>query len=273
MTAITFIANALTAFGPAAVLFFQFLLHRPSLGLLALAGAFVALVALLITSALWLAIPNHDLVSTNPLSDASRTVPPMLATLVISVLVQELVRAASWKLIALSEGSIILASGDSRSKYIRVHMSGALGYGYALMIGLLVHIQPLISSAGAGMRLSPSCPHIPDVFLGSLTVMLSFFHHVMWTMLMYNALFLGHPVPGSTATASTAATGNNSAARKWGMLGYIVATHMLVSLISVTQMPAVAYNCFIPLAISAVVAGVSGALVWRSVLGSIKKSE
>ncbi|KAI9188939.1 hypothetical protein H9P43_000361 [Blastocladiella emersonii ATCC 22665] len=311
MTTLSFIGNALIAFGPAVVVFLAYFARRPSLGLLVLASSFFGLVALLITSSIWLLLPGRaEMRSLDPTkSSSSAAATGATLTLVVSVVVQELVRFGSWHLIRIAEGGIILASENPRSKLHRVGVAGACGYGFGLVVALVTHVQALAESAGPGVRPSATCPAMPAVFLGSIQVMLGFFHQLAWTMLLFHALFQGVPVPGSSSHAgarvaasppnsnggvSNASSSSVSSAspalqpvlgapvptaggpvvlRRPVLVAYVVVSHFVVSLTSLLQSPSVAASCAAPPAISAAILAVSAGLVWTSVRATVKKVE
>ncbi|ORZ35607.1 Aph-1 protein-domain-containing protein [Catenaria anguillulae PL171] len=279
MPALSLIGNALLAYGPALVLFASFFLHHASLGLLALASAFFALCALLISASLWLLVPGRaELAATASVGqpDPTRPLVPAMLTLVIAVVVQEAVRGVFWLLIRKAEGGILLASESPRSPLHRARLAGAAGYGWALLVALLSHLQPLIESAGPGMRVSPSCRAVPDVFVGSVATVLGFAHQMAWTVVLFHALFLGVPVPGAASGmgggAAVAAAGSGVLVNRPVLVAYVVVSHLVVSFSSLLQSPSMPGSCAYPLIVSLMLLAVSSVLVVGCVRMSVKKS-
>ncbi|KAJ3374313.1 gamma secretase complex protein [Allomyces arbusculus] len=283
MTALSLIGNALISLGPAVVLFALFLARRPSLFLLALTSSFFALVALLFSSLIWYALPGR---AESLQFGYESPVGIQAVAIVIAVLSQELVRWGSWFLIRRAEGGIMLASEFPRSPFHRFSMSAAFGYGYGLLIVLIMHITPLIESAGPGIRPAKSCPGVPDVLLASLLMMFQFLHHIAWTILLFHGMFstvppLTLPASGSTATLDQAAAPSAPAAArgapsrgpgKWALVAYVFVSHMGVSMTSLTQsMPSIV-GCIVPLVVSGLILAVSGYLVWGVVVATVKKA-
>ncbi|KNE65670.1 hypothetical protein AMAG_09653 [Allomyces macrogynus ATCC 38327] len=281
MTALSLIGNALISLGPAVVLFALFLARRPSLFLLALTSSFFALVALLFSSLIWYALPGR---AESLQFGYESPVGTQAIAIVIAVLSQELVRWGSWFLIRRAEGGIMLASEFPRSPFHRFSMSAAFGYGYGLLVVLIMHITPLIESAGPGIRPAKSCPGVPDVLLASLLMMFQFLHHIAWTILLFHGMFstvppLTFPASGSTtnlsdqATAPAAARGAPSRGPgKWALVAYVLVSHMGVSMTSLMQsMPSIV-GCIAPLVVSGAVLAVSGYLVWGVVEATVKKA-
>lgn len=94
-----FFGCILTAFGPLAALFFVVIARRAQLVILALSGAFVWLVAILVTATLWRIIP--------PLKSSVE------ATVPLAVVVQELARVGFYALYTRTERAVLKVTTSS----------------------------------------------------------------------------------------------------------------------------------------------------------------
>ncbi|KAL7747162.1 hypothetical protein RI367_007522 [Sorochytrium milnesiophthora] len=236
MTVLSCIGCLLTAFGPPVALFFMVVLKSAPRVLLVLANAFFALISLFCTSLVWFAIATGvPAQSTTGVTNIGFSA----GTLAFSVFFQEALRWVSWKTLSYSEGHIDMASTHPRSPITRAMHSVVSGIGFGLMIALTTYIPMLVEAAGPGVLIRPGCPGVSALFTGAISTVLLFFHHIGWSVLMFEGLW--HRRPALVA---------------WTVLSHYVVSYS--SLMNAGLSSPV--NCVYPILISMAVLGISAGL-------------
>jgi anterior pharynx defective protein 1 len=148
----------LVAFGPIAALFFTVIARRAQLVILALAGAFTWMVAVLVTATIW-QIPG---IKTS-----------LEATIVIGVVVQEGFRLLFFHLYTRTEQAVHAVTTHKHQLPLNdITSSLAGGVGFALMHALMMYGSLLAGSTGArGAAFSSACESIPLVFAAALSTL------------------------------------------------------------------------------------------------------
>ncbi|KAL3656548.1 hypothetical protein V7S43_018625 [Phytophthora oleae] len=149
----------LVGFGPLAALFFVVVARRAQLVILALSGAFVWLVAILVTATLWQIIP--------PLKTS------LSATVPVGVVVQEAFRLLFFHLYTRTELAVKRVTTSSHQLPLNdVTSSLAGGVGFSVMHALLMFGSLVGSSTGSrGAAFSASCESIPLVFSAAISTL------------------------------------------------------------------------------------------------------
>lgn len=147
-----FFGSILVGFGPLAALFFVVVAKRAQLVILALSGAFVWLVAILVTATLWQIIP--------PLKTS------LSATVPVGVVVQEAFRLLFFYLYTRTELAVKRVTTSSHQLPLNdITSSLAGGVGFSVMHALLMFGSLVGSSTGSrGAAFSASCESILLVF-------------------------------------------------------------------------------------------------------------
>ncbi|CAI5745746.1 unnamed protein product [Peronospora destructor] len=154
-----FFGCILLGFGPLACLFFIVVAKRAQLVIIALSGAFVWLVAILVTASLWHTIP--------PLQTS------LSATIPLAVIVHELFRLLFFYLYTHTELAVKRVTTSSHQLPLNdITSSLAGGVGFALMHSLLMFGSLVGSSIGSrGAAFSTSCDNIPLIFAAGLSTL------------------------------------------------------------------------------------------------------
>ncbi|DAZ95259.1 TPA: hypothetical protein N0F65_002371 [Lagenidium giganteum] len=146
-----FFGCILIAFGPLAAFFFVVVGQRAQLMILALSGAFVWMVSILVTSTLW-QIPA--------LGES------LEATLAVGIVLQEIARYVFFVLYTRTERAVQKVTTSTHQLPLNdLTSSIAGGVGFALMHSLMMYGSMIAASTGArGAAFSDSCPGVPLVF-------------------------------------------------------------------------------------------------------------
>ncbi|TDH65362.1 hypothetical protein CCR75_002997 [Bremia lactucae] len=154
-----FFGCILVGFGPLAAVFFTIIAKRAQLVIISLSGAFVWLIAILVTATLWQIIPALK-------TSLSATVP-------VGVVVQEAFRVLFFYLYTRTELAVKRVTTSSHQLPLNdVTSSLAGGVGFSLMHALLMFGSLMGSSTGLrGAAFSNSCPAIPLVFSAALSTL------------------------------------------------------------------------------------------------------
>ncbi|CAH0485937.1 unnamed protein product [Peronospora farinosa] len=154
-----FFGCILLGFGPLASLFFIVVAKRAQLVIISLSGAFIWLVAILVTASLWHLIP--------PLKTS------LAATIPLGVIVQEAFRLLFFYLYTHTELAVKrLTTSCHQLPLNDITSSLAGGVGFALMHSLLMFGSLLGSSTGSrGAAFSTSCDSIPLIFSAAISTL------------------------------------------------------------------------------------------------------
>lgn len=154
-----FLGCILIAFGPLASLFFIVIAKRAQLVIISLSGAFVWLIAILVTATLWRIIP--------PLKSSIE------ATIPLSVIIQEAFRYCLYKIYVRTELAVQkVTTGTHQLPLNDITSSLASGVGFALMHSLMMYGSVVASSTGSrGAAFTNSCEHVPLIFSAALSTL------------------------------------------------------------------------------------------------------
>ncbi|TMW57788.1 hypothetical protein Poli38472_014391 [Pythium oligandrum] len=154
-----FFGCILIAFGPLTALFFMVVSKRAQLTIIALSGAFVWLVSILISATLWMIIP--------PLKSSIE------ATIVISVIIQEVFRFVFFHFYTRTELAVQKVTTATHQLPLNdITSSLAGGVGFSIMHSVMMYGSVVASSTGSrGAAFSPSCESIPLIFSGAFSTL------------------------------------------------------------------------------------------------------
>lgn len=154
-----FFGCILIGFGPISALFFLVIAKRAQLVILTLSGAFLWLVAILVTASLWHILP--------PLTTS------LAATIPVAVIIQEIFRVLLFFLYTKTETAVKRVTTSSHQLPLNDMTSAlATGLGVASMHAVLMFGSLVASSTGArGAAFSSSCESIPLVFSAALSTL------------------------------------------------------------------------------------------------------
>ncbi|GLE00626.1 hypothetical protein PINS_up009383 [Pythium insidiosum] len=154
-----FFGCILTAFGPLASLFFVVIAKRAQLVILALSGAFLWLISILVTATIWRIIP--------PLKTS------LEATIPLSVVLQEVFRYLFFVMYTRTEQAVQKVTTATHQLPLNdITSSLAGGVGFSLMHSLMMYGSVVASSTGSrGAAFSSSCESIPLILSGALSTL------------------------------------------------------------------------------------------------------
>uniref|UniRef100_A0AAV1VNC2 Gamma-secretase subunit Aph-1 n=1 Tax=Peronospora matthiolae TaxID=2874970 RepID=A0AAV1VNC2_9STRA len=154
-----FFGSILIGFGPLAALFFVVVAKRAQLVIIALSGAFLWLVAILVTATCWQLLP--------PLKTS------LPATIVVAVVVQEAFRLLFFYLYTRTEAAVKRVTTAAHQLPLNdVTSALAGGVGFSLMHALLMFGSLVGSSTGArGAAFSLSCESVPLVLSAAFSTL------------------------------------------------------------------------------------------------------
>ncbi|KAI9145883.1 gamma-secretase subunit Aph-1 [Paraphysoderma sedebokerense] len=229
MSLLTFFGCAFTAYGPSIVIFLSYIRKHAQLSLLALASAFFSLVSLLLTALLWYII--------TPLRSTHAF------TLLYTVLFQELVRYAGFRLIKRTEGPLIMVSNNPANPLNKSSFAFVFGLGFGLMLGVISYITVLVESIGPGVLVSKGCPNVSYYLVTAILTSLSILHQVLWTVLAFAGYFN----------------------QQKPLISYVWLSHFGVTYSNLLNTVGTDISCLYPIFVSIFVLGVSGVLVVTTV--------
>jgi len=187
MTARTFFGCLFIAFGPSLAMLYFTILKHPIRIIVLVIGAFFWLIALLLSALLWMAVV--------PLKTE------LAFSLVFSVLFQELMRFALYKLMSKAEAGLGYALTDEEKRSITGHrLSYVLGFGFGLMDGCFSIVNVLNVAAGPGnVGLAAQSDHffLESSFLTSCFILL----HICWNIINFRLLKDKHYIQCSSMVA------------------------------------------------------------------------
>ncbi|CAH0473102.1 unnamed protein product [Peronospora belbahrii] len=162
------------AFGPLAALFFILVAKRAQLVIIALSGAFLWLVAILVTATLWQLLPFLK-------TSLSATIP-------VAVLVQEAFRMLFFYLYTRTEMAVKRVTTSSHQLPLNdITSSLAGGVGFSLMHALLMFGSLVGSSTGLrGAAFSSSCEYIPLIFSAALSTLALTVHDIALMVIAFH---------------------------------------------------------------------------------------
>ncbi|XP_076808776.1 gamma-secretase subunit Aph-1b-like [Clavelina lepadiformis] len=173
MPLMVFFGCMFVAFGPSLALFVFTVMKFPLRIILLVVGAFFWLLSLLFSALLWLAVV--------PLREE------LAFSLVFSVIFQELMRFALFKLMNKAETGLEDALSEEERRSIASHkLSYVSGFGFGLMSGLFSVINVLSNSIGPGnVGITGASPNffLVSSFLASSFILLNTF----WNVIIFNA--------------------------------------------------------------------------------------
>uniref|UniRef100_M4BYJ8 Uncharacterized protein n=1 Tax=Hyaloperonospora arabidopsidis (strain Emoy2) TaxID=559515 RepID=M4BYJ8_HYAAE len=154
-----FFGSILIGFGPLAALFFIVVAKRAQLVIIALSGAFLWLVAILVSATCWQLLP--------PLQTS------LTATIVVAVVVQEAFRLLFFYLYTRTEAAVKRVTTAAHQLPLNdVTSALAGGVGFSLMHALLMFGSLVGSSTGArGAAFSISCESVPLVLSAAFSTL------------------------------------------------------------------------------------------------------
>uniref|UniRef100_H2ZHA8 Gamma-secretase subunit Aph-1 n=1 Tax=Ciona savignyi TaxID=51511 RepID=H2ZHA8_CIOSA len=174
MTLLVFFGCTFIAFGPSLAMFILTIAKYPLKIILLVVGAFFWLLSLLFSALLWLAVV--------PLKDQ------LAFSLVFSVMIQEAMRFALFKVMEKAENGLDDALTDEEKDSISHHkLSYTTGFGFGLMYGLFSIVNVLSQSIGPGsVGISGHSENfiLISAFLTSCFILL----HTFWNVIVFNAL-------------------------------------------------------------------------------------
>lgn len=196
MSVMVFFGCMLISFGPSIAIFFITIISYPLRTLLVVIGAFFWLVALLLSSLVWIAVV--------PLREQ------LVFSLVFSVIFQELLRFALFKLLDKAKSGLDEALTPSEKASIAGYrLPFVSGFGFGLVAGTFSIVNVLSNSLGpgnVGIEGGSSLFFLVSSFLSNAVILL----HMFWNIILAKAYKL----------------------KKWNIIGIVVFLHMLVSCIS-----------------------------------------
>ena len=187
MTARTFFGCLFIAFGPSMAMFYFTIVQHPIRVIILVVGAFFWLMSLLLSALLWLAVV--------PLKAE------LAFSLIFSVLFQELMRFALFKLLSKAEAGLGYALTEEEKRSITGHrLSYVLGFGFGLMDGCfsIVNVLDLASGPGnVGLSSLSDNFFIESAFLTNCFILL----HICWNVITFKLLKDKHYIQCSALVA------------------------------------------------------------------------
>ncbi|KAJ1511240.1 hypothetical protein HMI54_007379 [Coelomomyces lativittatus] len=226
MTLLSLSGSLLFNLSPCFSVFFFFLHPRPTLVLLSITSAFLALVSCLVVAGVWALLPLNR-----------STWEVQVGLLTLSVLVQSLSRYILWRLNNSKYISTALIAENPYSK-LHLYFSGlACGYGYGVFMLLLFQIPAWTESATFLDSPHPSCPGVSSLLVSNIQLFFFFWHHLFWSILWFQLL------------------------KNWKTLNFIFLfmSQMLVVHSSLSH----SAHCAIPLSISSIILLINFGLAYR----------
>jgi anterior pharynx defective protein 1 len=163
MPAALFAGCLLVAFGPATVFLLTVVARRSQLTVFAITAAFFELIAILLSSLAWIAMPS---------SFQGRTA----LALVVSVLLQETMRFAFVLGYGRVEAALIKASGGAALPFTDFSSAIASGFGFGLLVSLVTYGDVLAASLGEADLVVPECGVSVFVSMAFTTLFLQILH-------------------------------------------------------------------------------------------------
>nr|KAJ3418437.1 gamma secretase complex protein [Polyrhizophydium stewartii] len=233
MTTLSFVGNALTAFGPAVAVLVFYVGRSARLFMMALTrqrrqGAFIWLLSILLSSLL-----GHFIepVRTNN-----------IAIIIMSVVLQELARLCCFLAFNAADATLNLIAKTPDSPFNRVQNAFAAGYGFGIISGLITYITPLAESTSPGVMECSSCPGSDVFFIGAITTCLFIFLHISWSVMAFDGWF----------------------SKQWLQFAWVVLSHVGASMATLLIPSTTSNGCVISIAVSAAVLSANAAYcVWR----------
>ncbi|CAO3690377.1 unnamed protein product [Umbelopsis vinacea] len=173
MSLYSFFGCLFTAYGPLLSIFFLYIARDAQLVLLMVCSAFFWLIAILLSSVIWFAA--------KPIQNLHA------ATILYSVIIQEVFRWGLFKLLNRAEKGLMIVSKNPKSLFNRSAFAFVSGFGFGLTSALITYISTLVQSIGPGVLMCPSCPQASLFFISAITTSLVSLQHIAWMMIAFEA--------------------------------------------------------------------------------------